>query len=424
MKKKLLSLFSGCGGMDLGFEGLFKVHQDCLNEHISSNWILSRDGEWITLEKNEFEIIFANDILESALASWTSYFSKRNIYLDVFHLKSIVDLVKENQKGEFEFPKSVDIVTGGFPCQDFSVSGKRKGFTSHKSHTGKILSQIESATGENRGTLYLWMKKVIELTKPKIFIAENVKGLTTFRENLQEKIAHDLSDIGGKKYIVRFALLNSADYGVPQKRERIFFIGISKEDLTPTALKALEQDIVEDFYSPFPLQTHYLKQDIISSPNQLLKPYSSVLSVLKDLKEPEFESKDMAQKKYSKAKYLNKGQGQIEINLHGLAPTIRSEHHGNIEYRRLSIEHGGKYTQEIDNGMRERRLTVRECARIQTFPDDYEFVTEYQENFNLSASNAYKLIGNAVPPLLAYNIARRIQEIWPRLFDEHTKSYI
>lgn len=110
-------------------------------------------------------------------------------------------------------------------------------------------------------------------------------------------------------------------------------------------------------------------------------------------------------------------QGQTEINLDGIGPTIRSEHHGNIEYRRLSAEHGGKHTQELEAGLEERRLTIRECARIQTFPDDYHFVLpSCGDEPSVSASEAYKLIGNAVPPLLAYNIAKRIEDNWGLYF--------
>ena len=101
----------------------------------------------------------------------------------------------------------------------------------------------------------------------------------------------------------------------------------------------------------------------------------------------------------------------------GLAPTIRSEHHGNIEYRRLSAQHGGKHSSELANGLEERRLTIRECARIQTFPDDYQFILPAANGErSVSASDAYKLIGNAVPPLLAYHIAKRLEENWEKYF--------
>ena len=111
-------------------------------------------------------------------------------------------------------------------------------------------------------------------------------------------------------------------------------------------------------------------------------------------------------------------QGQNEINLDGLAPTIRSEHHGNIEYRRLSAMHGGQNVEELSQGLLERRLTPRECALIQTFPPDYPFVTYKRgaKSFRVSPSGAYKVIGNAVPPVLAYNIAKRIESVWPLYF--------
>ncbi len=116
-------------------------------------------------------------------------------------------------------------------------------------------------------------------------------------------------------------------------------------------------------------------------------------------------------------------QGQSEINLNGVGPTIRSEHHGNIEYRRLSLEHGGTHKEELAKGLKERRLTIRECARIQTFPDDYEFILpSIGNNKSVSASDAYKLIGNAVPPLLGFHIAMRLQENWELYFGSKNKK--
>ena len=114
---------------------------------------------------------------------------------------------------------------------------------------------------------------------------------------------------------------------------------------------------------------------------------------------------------------MTKGQGNSEIKLDFISPTIRAEHHGNIEFRRLNKENGGTHFDELNNGLRQRRLTVRECARIQTFPDDYQFIqpkTTFNES--VSASNAYKIIGNAVPCVFGYNIAMRLAENWDKYF--------
>ena len=83
----------------------------------------------------------------------------------------------------------------------------------------------------------------------------------------------------------------------------------------------------------------------------------------------------------------------------------------------LSIENGGKIIDELNNGFQERRLSVRECARIQTFPDDYQFILpRTTDNVSVSSSHAYKIIGNAVPCVLAYNIAMNISEKWNKYF--------
>ena len=136
--------------------------------------------------------------------------------------------------------------------------------------------------------------------------------------------------------------------------------------------------------------------------------YPKAKYFFKDLKEPELENIDLSQKYYSKAKYTKGTQGQIEVNENGIAPTIRSEHHGNIEFRFLNKKNGGK---NINSKNKQRRLTVRECARIQTFPDNLKFVFDIGSKEGIAASDAYKLIGDAVPPLLAYKIAKKIEKI-------------
>jgi DNA (cytosine-5)-methyltransferase 1 len=414
----LLSLFSGCGGMDLGFEGDFEVLRSSINSNIHPQWI-RKDNEkhdWIRLPRTRFKTVFANDISQAAKAAWVPFFDKREKNKGVFHKKSIVDLVKEHKQGTLKIPK-VDIVTGGFPCQDFSVAGKRKGFNSHKGHHGALLKEFDNATEENRGKLYMWMKDVVEIAKPKVFIAENVKGLVSLKD-AKEIIANDFRKTDSGYIVVDPQVLYAPHFGVPQSRERVFFIGFRVEDLTEIAREELTKQSIIEKFNPYPVETHGERLSI-SFNNFKLNPIVTAGEYLLDLDEPNL-AQDMAQRSYSKAKWYGKHcQGQSEISLQSVGPTIRSEHHGNIEFRRLSLEHGGSNKEEIRKGLSERRLTVRECARLQTFPDNFEFVREAEilgKEFKLSASDGYRLVGNAVPPLLAFHIAWRLQELWPLIF--------
>lgn len=407
---RVLSLFSGCGGMDLGLEGGFICHRksipknNCIERVVNDNWVL--------LKKTMFRTVFACDILEEARNSWLSYMSRFHVNPQIFHLQSIVDLVKLYQKGHDIFPHNVDIVTGGFPCQDFSVAGKRKGFNSQVSHNGEKVNSNEPSE-ETRGKLYIWMKQVIDIVQPKMFIAENVKGLVSLGD-VKEIIQKDFSSANGNDYIVLDPqVLHAGNYGVPETRERVIFIGIKRSALNEDALRALTQEQIPTEYNPYPCPTHNFNVH-----NATLALPVTCKDVLIDLPEPE-ASNDLSHKNYSRAKYMgSKCQGQTEIDINGLGPTIRSEHHGNIEFRRLSMEHGGRNKEELDKGLPERRLTPRECALIQTFPPDYYFVSYKKgtKKYEVSTSGAYKVIGNAVPPMLAYNIARRIQKVWNLYF--------
>ena len=411
----VLSLFSGCGGMDLGFEGGFSVLQQSINEILTPHFIDKKEKNgFVKLKKTKFKTVFANDILIDARNAWVNHFSKKGHNAEDFYKDSIVDLVKMYRNGVNVFPEDVDVVTGGFPCQDFSVAGKRNGFTSHKNHKGELIEN-ETASAETRGQLYMWMKEVIEITQPKIFIAENVKGLVNLGD-VKSIIQKDFSSANGNGYIVLDPqVLHSANFGVPQSRERVIFIGIKKSALKKSILNELEKEIISEQYNPYPKPTHSYTVE-----GENLKHFVQLKDVFKHLDEPE-NTQDLSQRFYSKAKFMGKHcQGQTEIKLPSISPTIRSEHHGNIEFRRLSKENGGQIESELNKGLKERRLTVRECALIQTFPPDYDFVIENKNgrkgSFLVSPSQAYKIIGNAVPPLLAYNLAKRIEDIWDLYF--------
>ena len=410
----VLSLFSGCGGMDIGFEGGFICLKRKKKKKMHPGWISEDMGRLVRVAETGFHTVFANDIRPDAKSAWVSYFENRiNDAASIYHIDSIVDLVKRAKNGERVFPDNIDVVTGGFPCQDFSVSGKRKGFNSEKSHTGGKLEAGEPSV-ESRGQLYMWMRDVITLTEPPLFIAENVKGLTNL-EDVKEIIEQDFAEAANGGYLVVPArVLHAADYGVPQSRERVIFFGFKKSALTPQALEALSMGTIPAAFDPYPPKTHgYTVKDA-----SLLKPVTCK-EAFEGLKEPK-DSEDASQRKFSGAKYMGKHcQGQAEIKLDDIGPTIRSEHHGNIEYRRLNEEHGGRYLDELSAGLPERRLSVRECARIQTFPDDYQFILPSRNDLvSVSSSDAYKIIGNAVPCVLGYNIAKHLAEKWHLYFGE------
>lgn len=372
---KLSSLFSGCGGMDLGFEGGFSF----LGQDYPATGI---------------QTIFACDINPYAKIAWEHYFQ----HDDVYHLESIVDVVTAMKNGTQPIVQA-DIVTGGFPCNDFSVAGYRKGFTSHKNHHGIVEEEIPSL--ETRGMLYYWMREYIGLVKPKIFYAENVEGLVSLNEAFAT-ICQDFQKFEDVEYHLEpVQVLNAAHYGVPQNRRRVIFIGLKKSELKAEILSHIEEHgCLPEALNLYP--NLHLSED----------EFLSAHSALQDLVEPE-ASHDLSQQHYSKAKYLNKKlQGQTEISATKPGPTIRAEHHGNIEFRRLSQENGGQFLDELSKGLVQRRLTIRECARLQSFPDDYQFVIPKK----VSASQAYRMIGNAVPPVMANALAQQLLKNWQKIF--------
>ncbi len=313
-KYSVISLFSGCGGLDLGFTGGFTS----LNKKYA---------------KRNFDIAWANDIDASACLTFKNYFGHDAV------CGSIVDILAGKNSGMFDqpLPKKIDIVLGGFPCQDFSHAGKRKGFDS------------------TRGLLYQSMAETIRRTKPLMFVAENVRGLLTM--NKGEAIRTIIKDFGELGYHVHYQLLTAADYGVPELRERVVIVGTKKGQLPPFN----EED--------FPQPTHKNK----------LVTLKEAIGDLENKKEGAAPNHF-----WSKAK-KNKGQGNSTVSADKPGPTMRTEHHGNIEFHW--------------NG--ERRLSAREAARIQSFPDDFIFYP--------STSQAYRQIGNAVPPVMAWHIAKSIE---------------
>jgi DNA (cytosine-5)-methyltransferase 1 len=305
----------------------------------------------VNLKRLPFETVFQNDILPEAkqiceLNGWAS--SSPAEGPAGYQLKDVRDLLRDN----FAFP-AADVITGGFPCQDFSHAGKRQGFDS------------------NRGNLYQSYVELVRRVRPIIFVAENVNGLLTMPGEPIKKIVEDFSAVG---YEVKYQLIKCEEFGIPQTRWRVIIMGLRLDKRERLSADSSDWNLITEN-----------------------KRTCHIGNYFRHLAEPD-QSDDPAQQIYSKAALLAKGQGQKEVGMNEFGPTMRAEHHGNIEFRRLT---GGKN----EPGLPQRRLTVREAALIQTFPPQC-ILTDVKKS-----SKAYKPIGNAVPPLLGYLIARKVQQI-------------
>ena len=296
----LVSLFSGCGGMDLGFLGGF--------EFLGKKY-----------RKTNFNIIWANEINAAACNTYRNNIGPHIIEGDI-------------RDAIAALPDAADVVIGGFPCQDISINGK-----------------MEGVKGKRSG-LYTFLVEAVKKIQPKMFIAENVKGLL-LKKNA-ESLAAILHDFNALGYTVTRKLYHAADYGVPQTRERVFITG-AREDVPP-------------FTPPVPVCERYITAKEAIGDLETLPPderFSHIWS------------------------YANKSAEQGSRALIAGRPgyTIRAECHGKIQFHYALP----------------RRISMREAARIQSFPDTFLFHAKLRET--------ERQIGNAVPPVLAWHIANAAQ---------------
>jgi len=298
-KCTVVSMFSGCGGMDLGFVGGFQIYGRRYNSL-------------------PFEIIWANDLNAEACKTYRRNLGHEIIAGDVWGLLD-------------QMPDTADVLIGGFPCQDISVNGKRAGVN------GK------------RSGLYKAMVEAIRRIKPSVFVAENVKALLKHKEWLKQ-VVDDFEDLG---YHVSYQLYQAADYGVPQTRERVLFVG------TATG--------IEPYIPPVPERS--------------AATWMTAQEAIGDLEDTPRDPK--INHIWSLAK-TSPEQGNRKLLADRSGYTIRAECHGNIQYHyRLP-----------------RRISMREAARIQSFPDKFVFVSGLRET--------ERQVGNAVPPVLAWHVAKSI----------------
>ncbi len=315
-KLKVASLFCGCGGTDVGLLGDFEF----LGNHYASN---------------DLEIVYANDIDDNAC----------NIFKENFGIEPDNRDIREVTSDEIpEF----DILTGGFPCQYFS-----------------IIAQNPKRLGvkDERGKLFFEMCRILREKQPKCFIAENVKGiLTANKKSAFPLIIKEFEESG---YDVSYSILNSANYGVPQKRERVIIVGFRK-------------DLGIKFEFP----------DVIVSDEEAFTPLSKVIE--NEVDEKYFFSQRAVDGMMRKRASMNKGRAQditkpcntvgahlAKVSLNSTDPVL------------LVNE-------------RYRRFTPREVARIQSFPENFELVG--------SEAAQYRALGNAIPPVMFWYVAKTVRE--------------
>ncbi len=322
---KVVSLFSGCGGADCGMLGGFQFNQKLY-------------------DKLPFELVYATDIDKKAVMT-----HKANFKVAQLVCKDICDTPSS------DIPDH-NVLVGGFPCQSFSTVNPTKD------------------PFDDRANLYKQMVRIARDKQPEICIAENVKGLMTLHKGeILKKVIKAFNKAGYNTY---YRLLNSADYGVPQKRERMIMVCVRK-------------DIATEFVFP----------DATNIENWV--PLSVAVPVLA-----------IEEKKYYFSERAVQGMKNAKNNMkRGLAqsldaPCLTVTSH----LAKVSLNSRDPVLLVDPEKELYRRFTPREAARIQSFPDTFVFTG--------SEADAYRQIGNAIPPVMFWHIAKKVAAF----LDEHTGS--
>lgn len=336
---KLISLFSGCGGLDLGFE---------------------RAG---------FEIPVANEFDKAIYETYkANHPNTKLIEGDIRSLR------------EDDFPDKVDGIIGGPPCQSWSEAGSLRGID------------------DERGKLFYDYVRILRKKQPKFFLAENVSGMLANRHS--EAVKNILSLFQECGYDVSMTLVNAKDYGVAQERKRVFYIGFrsdlkvkfhfpegsTQEDIKKLTLRDIIWDLQETAVPSAPKNKH--NPDAINNNEYFTGAYS-----------PIFMSRNRV-KSWDEQAFTVQASGR-QCQLHPQAPKMIK--FGPNDCRFVA----GKESLY-------RRMTIREVARIQGFPDAFQFI--YTDT-----NDAYKMIGNAVPVNLAYEVAVAIKAALEGSKDEYAE---
>lgn len=392
MAKRIASLFSGCGGLDLGFTGGFYF-----GKH--------------KYERLDTKIVFANDFDHDTYTCYNS-----NPLLTNDGTKCLLADIRDiNAKDIPDF----DILLAGFPCQPFSNAGKRKG--------------VNDDNG--RGTLFAECERIIRYKiedghRPQAFVFENVRGILSSKmpdgkTSVPQEITNRMQALG---YNVNVHLICASDYGVPQKRYRVIIVGIDQQLKLGSFDFSFMNDVVVQNNIPSEhlgrkeeLLLGHILQDIDKADDNDVWEYSPGTQRTVDLIGP--CSHGMNAMKYFVDDYhiedlpaiCFEGKSWKDIPYEKLTPRFRNiadnpqKYHAPKFFRRFAFgEINGTITASaqpdkcgVTHPIENRRYSVRECARIQSFPDEYKFGS-------IPIQARYKVIGNAVPPVLGWVVGRAL----------------
>jgi DNA (cytosine-5)-methyltransferase 1 len=341
-KLKVIDLFAGCGGISHGFE------------------------------QAGFEILAGIDNWQDALGTFKNNHPKSEILnLDLGRINP--EIIAESVGNK------VDVVIGGPPCQGFSISGKRN-------------------PNDPRNGLYKGFIEVVKYFKPRAFVLENVPNLASMDSGrIKDKIIGNFEELG---YSVTYKVLLASDYGVPQNRRRVFFIGLMGPSVFefPEPIFADNKVTCENALSDLP------EQSVEDGSVNTVKPQSDYQKQMRSKTDKIYnhEITHHAEKTVSIISMVPDGG-----NYKDLPDEYRNTRKVNIAWTRYC---SCRPSLTIDTGHRHhfhykynRIPTVRESARLQSFPDHFVFLG--------SKTSQYKQVGNAVPPLMAEAVARRLYEI-------------
>lgn len=323
-KIKVVSLFAGCGGLDLGFE------------------------------KADYDIIWANEYDKDI---WATYrLNHKSTFLDT---RSITEI------NEDEVPEC-DGIIGGPPCQSWSEGGAKRGLN------------------DSRGRLFFDYIRILKAKQPLFFLAENVSGMLLDRH--AEALGNIKESFKNAGYKLSFKMVNACDYGVPQDRKRVFFVG-------------LRNDLDFEFQFPRPIGKKMTLRDAIGDlPDDPLPVANGIIHEKQQTQVPNHE-------------YMTGGFSSIYMSRNRVRSWDEVSFTIQAQARQAPIHPQAPKMTFVSENKREfkkgeeklyRRLSVRECARIQTFPDDFVFLYD-------NIAMGYKMIGNAVPVNLAYEMAKAIR---------------